>query len=193
MKTQRICLIVALFGLSPVTALAQRGIMGGRGAMAPGRGPGTIARDPGVYVPKYVNAVNLAIEHRQDLSLSDSQFVHFIAIKRTLDSMNAPLVRKLDSVRRVFKAGIPLFSTPTAARRDSLAEARSLIIETIGDLRDNITAAREKAYAVLSSTQMTKVQELEEKAETAALAENQRAERSAAGRSGGVFGRPPAG
>jgi hypothetical protein len=138
--------------------------------------------------------VNLLIEHRQDLALSDSQFVRIIAVKRTLDSTNAPLVRKLDSVQRVFKAGIPIFSTPTAERRDSLAEARSLVIETIGTLRDNVAAARERAGAVLSSTQLTKAREIEEKAERAVLDENQRNERRAgSSRGGGGFGRPPGG
>ena len=62
------------------------GIMGGRGALTPGRGAGSLAREAGVQIPKYVNSVNLLIEHRQELSLSDSQFVRLIALKRTLDS-----------------------------------------------------------------------------------------------------------
>src|SRR4051812_31912975 len=95
MKIERLLAGVFLFGLALPTASAQRGIMGGRGALPPGRGPGGgMSREAGVQVPKYVNAVNLLIEHRQELSLTDSQFVKLIAAKRALDSTNAPLLRK---------------------------------------------------------------------------------------------------
>jgi len=181
--------VLLFLGLA-ASADAQRGIMGGRGAMTPGRGPGSLSRDAGIYIPKYANAVNLLLEHRPELALSDSQFTRVIAMKRILDSTNAPLLRKLDSVQRLFRAGTPLFSSPSAARRDSLVDARSLVIETTGTVRDNIAAAREKAYALLSSTQLKKAQEFEEKAERAALAENQKGER-ASGTGAGVFGRPP--
>ena len=73
-----------------------------------------------------MNPINLMIEHRQDLALSDTQFMKVIAIKRVLDSTNAPLVRKLDSVQRLFKKA-PLFSEPSPQRRDSLAQARALV------------------------------------------------------------------
>ena len=178
----------------PAPVMAQgRGIMGGRGALTPGRGGGNIARDPGIYVPKYANAVNLVIEHRPDLALTDSQFMRVIAIKRSLDSTNAPMLRKLDSVQRLFRAGVPMFSMPSAERRDSLADARSLIIETVGSIRDNIAAARDKAYGLLSSTQAAKAQEFEDKAEKAALDENQKAERGMQSRGGGGTARPPSG
>lgn len=165
------------------SAAGQRGIMGGRGALTPGRGPGSLARDGGVQVPKYVNSVNLLIEHRQDLALNDSQFVRLIAAKRALDSINVPLLRKLDSVQRVFKSGVPMFSAPSVQRRDSLAEARVVVSETLATVRQNIAVARDRAYVVLSPTQLTKAQELEERAEKATAAENERN-----GRSGG---RPP--
>jgi hypothetical protein len=178
----------------PASLVAQgRGIMGGRGAMTPGRGGGNIARDAGIYIPKYANIVNLLVEHRPDLALNDSQFTRIIAIKRSLDSTNAPLLRKLDSVQRLFRAGVPMFSTPSAQRRDSLAEARSLIIETIGSIRDNVGAARDKAYAFLSASQVTKAQEMEDKAERAVLEENQKGERATQSRGGGGSVRPPTG
>jgi hypothetical protein len=138
-----------------------------------------------------VNSVNLLIEHRQELSLSDSQFVRLIAMKRTLDSTNMPLLRKLDSVQRVFKSGVPMFSSPSAQRRDSIAEARSFVNSTLGTVRENISGARDRAYATLSATQLSKAQEIEEKAAKAAAAENERSERPT-GRGGG-FGGGPAG
>jgi hypothetical protein len=192
MNVRRALVFSSIVAALPALATAQgRGIMGGRGALTPGRGGGNIARDPGIHIPKYANPVNLVIEHRPELALSDSQFIRVIGIKRSLDSINAPLLRKLDSVSRLFRAGAPIFSMPSAERRDSLADARSLIIETVGTIRDNIAAAREKAYGVLSASQAAKAQEFEDKAEKAALDENQKAERGMQSRGTATTGRPP--
>jgi hypothetical protein len=165
-------------GLLPSSALAQRGIMGGRGALTPGRGAGSLSREAGVQVPKYVNSVNLLIEHRQELSLTDSQFVRLVGIKRTLDSTNVPLLRKIDSVQRVFKSGVPIFSAPSAARRDSIAEGRAFVNDALGVVRDNISASRETAYGLLTPAQVTKARDFQDKAERAAAAENERNARS---------------
>jgi hypothetical protein len=185
MSTHRslvLLLVVAVLG--PTTGLAQgRGIMGGRGALTPGRGGGNIARESGIQIPKYANGVNVLVEHRPDLALTDSQFTRIIAIKRALDSTNAPLVRKLDSVQFLFKSGTPMFSSPSAGRRDSVSNARALVSETIGTIRDNILVWRDKAFATLSSTQLTKARDLEDKAEKAAAEENQQA--GGQGRRGG--------
>jgi hypothetical protein len=171
----------------PATAIAQgRGIMPGRGALGPGRG---MAREPGIQIPKYANAVNLLIEHRPELALSDSQFTRIIAMKRSLDSTNAPLMRKIDSVQRLFKGGPPMFSSPSAARRDSVSAARGLVSETVGTVRENIVAWRDKAFATLSSQQLARARDLEERAEKAAAEENQQSEAGQGRRSG----RPPTG
>ena len=182
---------LVLLAIFPCAALAQRGIMNGRGALTPGRGAGSLAREASVQIPKYVNVVNLLVEHRRDLALSDSQFVTLVALKRTLDSTNMPLLRKLDSVQRVFKSGIPMFSSPSPARRDSIAEAKSFVNETLGAVRDNIGAARQTAYGSLSPTQLSRAREIEGKAEQAAAAENERNGR-AAGRGGGAGSGPAA-
>ena len=158
--------------------------MPGRGALTPGRGGGNMAKEAGIQIPKYANGVNLLVGHRPELALSDSQFTRIIAVKRSLDSANAPLVRKLDSVQHLFRAGTPMFSSPSAQRRDSLSSARALVSETIGTIRDNIDTWRDRAYAALSPIQLTKARDLEAKAEKAAAEENQRA-------GGGQGRRPP--
>lgn len=111
--------------------------------------------------------VNLLIQHRQDVTLSDSQFVKVIAIKRSLDSTNAPYTRKLDSLSRLFRGGTPIFSEPSAARRDSIAEARDVVDGTLAVLRDNNNTARDKAYELLNEQQLLKAHEIEAKAEKA--------------------------
>jgi hypothetical protein len=177
---------VALFVLLPVAASAQGGGGMGRGSGRSGFGRGaSLPRAPGVDVPQVVNAVNLLVQHRQDLALSDSQFVHVIAIKRTLDSTNAPLMRKLDSVQRLFKNG-PLFSIGSPERRDSVAEANSLVRETIAAVRENDEGGRDKAYALLSSQQLDSAHALEAKAE-------QQIQDAAAQSRGQGKGRPPSG
>lgn len=161
----------------PGTLLAQRGILNGIS-----RGPGRVEREAAVEVPKYVNPVNLLIEHRPALALTDTQFARVIVVKRALDSTNAPLVRRLDSLSRLFKGGL-IFSEPSKARRDSLADARVMVDRTMADLRDNLSAGREKAYALLSESQLTKAQQIEDDAQKA-IDEEAKAKDKARGRSG---------
>jgi hypothetical protein len=182
--------IACLAALVPSLASAQRGGMGNMGGTGIGRRrTGNIEREPGLVVPKQVNAVNLLIEHRQELALSDSQVARVVVIKRALDSTNSPLSRKLDSLQRVFKGG-PIFSEPTAARRDSLSDARTVVTEATATIHDNISAARERAFALLSPGQLTKAQGLEAAAEKAIEDENKRTGVDGR-RGGGGAGRPP--
>src|SRR5215216_2188631 len=188
--------IAGLLALSSSVGLAQRGVGGVGGTQGVGsigrRRPGNMEREPALVVPKAVNIINVLIEHRKDLALNDSQFVRLLSIKRTLDSTNSPLTRKIDSLQRLYRGG-PIFSEPSPERRDSLNTARAVALETIAGVRDNIAAAREKAFALLSSTQQVKAQEIEAEAERAAEEDNKRAASRgrAGGRGAGGLGRPP--
>jgi hypothetical protein len=151
---------LAALALTPARAIAQRGV----GGMNRGR-LGLPARDPGVTIPKQVNMINLLIERRQEVALSDSQFVKVISLKRVLDSTNAPMLRKLDSVERLFRKGGPIFSEPSPARKDSLAQARNAIREAAVTIHDNNQSFRDRAYELLNIQQLSKAQEIEAKAE----------------------------
>ena len=177
-------LSVSMMGI-PALAGAQR--IGGFGR---GRLPGRLEREPGIVVPRVVNPVNLLVEHRQQLALSDTQFAKVIAIKRVLDSTNGPLARKRDSVQRLFKGG-PVFSEPNAERRDSLAQAKGLVQDMTGAIEDNNNAARDKAYALLSAQQLAIAQDLEAKAEQSIEEEAKRGAKARGTPTGGTFGRPP--
>lgn len=183
---RRSCIVFTSLWLMvvPMAAGAQR--IGGFGR---GRLPGHLEREPGIAVPKVVNPVNLLVEHRQQLALSDTQFLRVIAIKRVLDSTNAPLARKLDSVQRLFKGG-PVFSEPNAERRDSLARAKGLVQDMTGAIEDNNNAARDKAYALLSAQQLVIAQDLEAKAEQA-IEEDAKRAKARGNPTGGTPGRPP--
>jgi hypothetical protein len=147
------------------TTAAQAQIPGGFGR---GRASGKMTIDPGIEVPKVVNPVNLLVENRAALELTETQFARIIAIKRTLDSTNAPLLRRVDSVQRIFKKG-PIFSDPSPARRDSLAAAHAVVRESMAGVEDNVADGKEKAFAVLSPAQVTKAEQIEEKARKAGV------------------------
>jgi hypothetical protein len=150
--------VLATAATLPAVASAQRGGFG-RGGRVP-----AIAREPGLVIPKPVNMINLLIARRQDVALSDSQFKQVIALKRELDSTNAPQVRKLDSLDRLFRGGTPMFSAPNAARRDSLAEARAVMREAVAAITDNNASARDRAYALLTGGQVEKAKAIESEA-----------------------------
>ena len=181
-----IMLALALVGALPGVAAAQGG-MGRGGGRGYDRGASALPRAEGIDIPQVVNAVNLLVQHRQELTLSDTQFMRVIAIKRTLDSTNSPLLRRLDLVQRLFKNG-PVFSEGSAERRDSLNEAHSLVREVTAAVRENDASGRDQAYALLSSKQLDQAHALESAAE-------QRIEDEDARKSGGSGrgGRPPSG
>ncbi len=145
--------------------MAQRGI--GPGGMGSGRRGGGISRDQALEIPRQVNAVNLLIEHRQALALSDTQFFRIVAIKRGIDSANVPLMRRLDSLQQAFKGGSIVFGSPSREKRDSLAEARSVVQETEVGVRANISEGRDRAYGLLSAAQLGKAMDLEQAADKA--------------------------
>jgi len=147
-------------------ALGAQTRVGGMGPDGQKGKPGRLARDMGITIPKIVNPVNLLIEHRLELALNDTQFTKVIAIKRVLDSTNSPLQRRLDSLARLYKPR-PIFSMITPERRDSIAEAHPVVLELVAGIRENISNARDSAYAVLSLRQLSTAQGLESVAEQA--------------------------
>src|SRR5690348_7973851 len=92
--------LAVLLVLVPALCSAQQRIGGFKG-----RTP-SIRRESAIEVPKLVNPVNLLLVHRQELALTDSQWKNLLSMKRVLDSTNAPLMRRLDSVQSLFKGGM---------------------------------------------------------------------------------------
>jgi hypothetical protein len=89
-----------------------------------------------------------------------------VAIKRALDSTNTPLLRRIDSVQRLFKTA-PIFAQPTQAHRDSLNAGRSLVKEMTADIDDNIADAKDKVFVILSTPQKERAEQIEDKARKA--------------------------
>jgi hypothetical protein len=165
-----------LLVLTPSLCFAQQRIGGFKG-----RTPG-IKRESALDVPKLVNPVNLLIIHRQELTLSDSQWKNLLSMKRALDSTNAPLMRRLDSVQSLFKGGM-LFGDQSREHRDSLAEARLTVKQTTADLEDNYGTARDRAFALLDALQSSRATDLIDKAEKEIADEEDKARRNS-GRGG---------
>ena len=164
--------VLALLAATAVLSAPAHAQRGGRGFGRRGT-PGHPETEQGIPVPKLVNPVNLLIEHRQELTLSDSQFAHVIAIKRTLDSTNAPLLRRIDSVERLFRGGF-VFSEPSREHRDSVAEGRSVIQEMSAGLRDNYSQAKDHAFSLLGAQQYAKAMDIYAKAEQAIIDDEQK-------------------
>jgi len=159
-------MVIAAVGL-PVALGAQQARIGGMGPDGQKGKPGRLQRDMGITIPKIVNPVNILLERRLGVALNDTQFTKIVAIKRVLDSTNAPSQRRLDSLARLFKPR-PIFSSITDQRRDSIAEAHPVVLELVAAIRENISSARDSAYALLSARQLMTAQGLESVAEQAA-------------------------
>lgn len=157
-------MVIAAVGLPAVLGAQTR--IGGMGPDGQKGKPGRLSRDMGISIPKIVNPVNLLIEHRLEVALNDTQFTKIIAIKRVLDSTNAPMSRKLDSIARLYKPR-PIFSMITQERRDSIADAHPVVLDLVAGIRENISSAKDSAYALLSAKQLTTAQGLESVAEQA--------------------------
>lgn len=155
-------LSLVMLVLLPALAVAQRPGIGSLGK----RGTPGMKREAGIEVPPPINIVNLVIEHRQDLMLSDTVFRRVVSIKRTLDSTNSPLLRRIDSVQRLFKSA-PIFSEPSPAHRDSLNAGRALVKEMSADIDDNIADAKDKVFVLLSAPQKEKAEQIEDQARKA--------------------------
>jgi hypothetical protein len=168
---------VAMLAVAAAPSFAQRG------RSIPGLGRSGLGNnEPEISVPKQVNAVNLLIEHRQELALSDSQLARVVVIKRSLDSSDLPLLRKLDSVQRLFKTR-SMFQDESAARRDSIALARALVRDAVALLGENISDARAQAFGLLSAQQLPKAEQLASAAQQAL--DEERRESPSGGRGGG--------
>jgi hypothetical protein len=163
MTTKRGALLLLLL---PVALGAQ---FPGMSSMGRGGTPKGMKRDPGLEVPATINIVNLVVEHRQELVHSDTQFARIVVIKRRLDSTNAPLVRRIDSVQRLFR-NVPIFSEPSAAHRDSVSAGKALVKEMTADIGDNIAEAKDRIFVLLTTPQKERAEQIEDRARKASAA-----------------------
>jgi hypothetical protein len=109
-----------------------------------------------------VSAAAIALDHAADLSLADGQRRSLEAIRRGVDSANAPLRAQLDSLRPSQR---PVNSRDMSQeQREQMRARRTAVSAVIGRMRENVAVARERTYAVLSPEQRVRVEALEAEA-----------------------------
>ena len=156
MKRLIIAAVAALSFLGRARADAQFPGAGGN-HIGVGRSPGRddpAMRTIGAELElRMANGVNVIIAHAKDLALTADQMSRVIVIKRRLDSLNSEPMRQLDSLEQLSRQhpAIP------HVRGDLPDEPDPKIERTLNALRDNMHAAEEDAYEVLSGTQLQQV------------------------------------
>lgn len=148
--------------------LAHAQMPGGRGSsLGVGRTPGR--DDPAMkeigpeLELRMANGVNIIVAHARGLSLTAEQLARVVVIKRRLDSLNAPLMRELDSLER---ANRQRTAEPFHVKGDLPDERSPAIDRTLDVLRTNMHAAEDDAYEVLSGSQLQQALQLIKEART---------------------------
>jgi hypothetical protein len=123
----------------------------------PGYGTAGGGRDRLASLPTSVAAVALA--HGDALALTEAQRASLRAIQRGVDSANAPLRAQLDSLRPTQR---PVNSRDMSEeQRQAMNARRTAVRAVVAQMRDNGTAVRERALAVLTPEQRTQAESLE--------------------------------
>lgn len=149
--------------------------MGARAQMPGGRGSSLgVGRSPGRDDPamkeigpelelRMANGVNIIVAHARNLALTNEQLARVVVVKRRLDSLNAPLMRELDSLQR---ANRQRTSEPFHVKGDLPDERNPATDRTLDVLRTNMHAAEDDAYEVLSGAQLQQALQLIKEART---------------------------
>lgn len=169
MRRARWALAIALLAARGTGARAQ--MPGGRGSsMGIGRSPGR--DDPAMkeigpeLELRLANGVNIIVAHAKELSLTTDQLARVVLIKRRLDSLNAPLIRELDSLERANRQ----HAEPFHVKGDLPDEGNPAIARTVDALHANLRSAEDDAYEVLSGAQLQQaLQRIKEARTNAAL------------------------
>jgi hypothetical protein len=118
-------------------------------------------------VPMPIVPVSLAkvvLEHDdKDMALTDSQRVQLRLVQKQLDSVNAPILAKLDSIKPTWRPAGGL-NDLSPEQRDRLVEYRKAHDELIEKLVPNAAASREHAMALLGKDQQERAAKLEKDA-----------------------------
>ena len=106
-----------------------------------------------------VNVARTIIEHEQDMALTDSQRTQIVLIQNRLDSVAAPLLRKIDSLKPTWRpaGGINDLSPE---QREQLFSLRKAQFEVIDSLTPTFAKAREQVMTVLTPEQRDRATKL---------------------------------
>jgi hypothetical protein len=97
------------------------------------------------------------------MALTDSQRIQLTLIQRRLDSANAPLLARLDSLKPTWRPAGGL-NDLSQEQRDELVTKRKAQIAVVEQLTPNFTKAREHVIALLRPEQRDRAEKLEKNA-----------------------------
>ena len=133
-----------------------------------------------------VSEVTVALDHANELVLTDAQRFSLTAIRRGLDSANAPLRVRLDSLNPSQRPVNP--RDLSQEQRDAIRVRRAAAEAIMKDFEANNAAVRPRVFALLTEEQRKRVTELTEEIHKRD-AERLRAEWES-GERRGQYGRP---
>lgn len=110
-----------------------------------------------------VSVAKAILERDKDMALSDSQRTQLVVIQRKLDSANAPLLHRLDSIRPTWRPAGGLGDL-SQEQRDQLIAFRHAETAIVDSLTPNVTRANEQVRALLSPEQRDRAAKLEKDA-----------------------------
>jgi len=114
---------------------------------------------PAAIVPISLAKVVLESDDK-DLKLTESQIAQLKVVQHQLDSVNAPLLAKLDSIKPTWRPAGGL-NDLSSEQRDELVAQRKAHDAVIDQIRPNVAASREHAMAVLDKDQQERAAKLE--------------------------------
>jgi hypothetical protein len=116
---------------------------------------------PAPIVP--VSVARAVLDGEKDMALSDSQRVQLQLIQRQLDSVNAPLLARLDSLKPTWRPAGGL-NDLSQEQRDELVALRKAQIAVVEQITPNFVKARERVMALLRPEQQDRANKLEKNA-----------------------------
>jgi hypothetical protein len=119
------------------------------------------AGKPAPIVP--VSVAKAILETDKDMALSDSQRVQITQVQRQLDSVDAPLLARLDSVKPTWRPAGGL-SDLSQEQRDELVARRKQQIAIVEEISPNVAKANERVMTLLRPEQRDRANKLEKNA-----------------------------
>jgi hypothetical protein len=153
-RSSRSAAVVTAFVLSltPIMAGAQNGL---RHDNSP------FAGKPAPIVP--VSVAKAVLDTDKDMALTDSQRTQIVQIQRQLDSTNAPLLARLDSLKPTWRPAGGL-NDLSQEQRDELVAKRKAQVEVVEKIAPNVATANQRVMAVLRPEQRDRANKLEKDA-----------------------------
>jgi hypothetical protein len=109
--------------------------------------------------------VMLVLAHTTDLGITPTQLAGLAPVRRHLDSLDAPLYARLDSLRTTQRPANP--RDLSEEQRATLRARRVAIADLVTRFRDSNSETRPRVMALLSSDQQEKLASLESEARRA--------------------------